>query len=280
MPANAQGPSIPEATAGEDLSAKRKIQLKFKLRRIFGEMYVGKRMKRHGLRRARKTFSPSPGARVLEVGSEDGSFTEWFDRLWPQVTMEGLEVDPVHAEACAAWAESSGRAPKLTFRRGNLLDLEANRAYDLILCFDVLGYIADDARAITRLSEALRPGGRLVIHQPNVRYREFSGTMHHISNEESGKITEGHVRHGYSPEGLARLLEAGGLTIEKLECWHGPYSDLAHKVYRWCERPSFLRIAALPVLDLLWWVDSMLPHAHGNTVFAVARIKQDGASNG
>lgn len=257
-----------------DIAFDRKISRKFALRRTFGELYVGKRMKMHALRRVLPTLAPPPGGRVLEVGSEDGCFTEWLDRCWPQATLEGLEMDPAHARATARWAVENGRAPKLTFRHGDLLTLGGSDTYDLIFCLDVLGYIRDDEAAIRRLAGALKPGGRLVVHQPNIRYREFSGRTHYVTPEEAGKITEGHVRHGYGPEDLSRLLEsAGGLRVERLETWHGPFSDLAHRVYRFLERPAFLRLAALPLIDLLWLIDHWLPRKHGNTVFAVATKK-------
>ncbi len=251
---------------------RRKIARKFALRRWVGELYVGKRMKMHALSRRLDDLRPPEGGRVLEVGSEDGCFTEWIDRRWPEVTVEGLEQDRAHAESTRRWAVEHGRTPKLSFRQGDLRQLSAPGQYDVIFCLDVLGYIPDDRQAVQALAAALKPRGRLVVHQPNIRYRRFSGQVQEVSPELAGQITVGHLRHGYAPEGLRALLEdAGGLQVERLEPWHGRFSDLAHRVFLAMEHPAVLRFVALPIVDLLWWLDQRLPGPHGNTVFAVAR---------
>lgn len=232
-------------------------------------------MKMHALSRQLAYLKPTSGGRVLEVGSEDGCFTEWIDRRWPNVSVEGLERDPLHAEATRRWALEHRRT-KLTFRQGDLLELPPSGEYDLIFCLDVLGYISDDKRAVRTLAAALKPGGRLVVHQPNICYRRFGGHRQEISPALAGQITAGHVRHGYAPEALRALLEGdGGLRVERLEAWHGRFSDIAHRVFRMMEHPSVLRFAALPLVDFLWWIDQRAPGRHGNTVFAVAHRPSD-----
>jgi len=84
--------------------------------------------------------------RILEVGSEDGCFTEWLSHCWPKGRVEGLEVNGEFAQGTADWATWAGRTPRLTFRQGNVLEMTEREAYDLIFCFDVLGYIQAGSR--------------------------------------------------------------------------------------------------------------------------------------
>lgn len=258
-------------TAPDEERLLRHIARKFAIRRWFGELYVGKRMKQHRLARRLRELTPPPGAAVLEVGSEDGCFSEWIDRKWPQARILGLERDQAHALATSAWAERMRRAPKLKFIHQDVMDLEARDTFDVVLCLDVLGYILDDHAALEIIHRAVKPGGRLLVHQPNVEYRRFGGRRTIVAQEVADKITAGHVRHGYRPEQLSSLLSSVGFEVECVEQWHGPLSDLAHRLYKFIEHPAFLRFAALPVIDVLSFLDRVFPREHGNTVYAVAR---------
>ncbi len=249
----------------------RKIRRKFLIRRIVGELYVGKRMKMRHTSKILPSVRIPKNACILEVGSEDGAFTDFLARRYPHATVEGLELREDWALACSAWAIDTRRAPRLTFRQGDILSLSDANKYDAIFCLDVLGYIPDDARALQNLVRALVPNGLLVIHQPNTTYRQYNGTLHHVSPEEAGRITGGHVRHGYSPEELRSLITNAHLIPEKILPLHGPCSDRAHRIHRRLEHPAPLRLLALPIIDTLWWLDSRRPPAQGNTHLAFAR---------
>ena len=250
----------------------RKTRLKFLIRRWVGELYAGKRMKmRHLTRLVRSLPLPSP-PRLLEVGCEDGTFCDWLTRLWPQARVEGLDRNASQIAACARWAKDSGRAANLRFVHGDVLEFDAREIYDLVICFDVLGYISDDRAAVRNMSNALKPGGWLVIHQPNTTYQRFDGTLHHVSPEHAHLITEGHVRHGYSRGELAALLaSAPDVKVEGIISLHGRLTDLAYQIYRWLEHPAPLRLLALPFIDLLCEFDRHFPNRHGNTLCAIAR---------
>jgi len=260
------------STNGIDYEFRQKIRSKFKLRKWIGELYVGKRMKMHYFSRLfpeqLRSLGRSP--RILEVGSEDGCFTEWFSRFWPEGRIDGMDKDSAHAHACAQWAEENGRAPQLSFRQGNLLSLQAEQEYDAIFCLDVLGYIVEDSLAVKTLANALRKDGLLIVHQPNPTYRRFGGDSIYVPPEAADAITEGHVRHGYTPEEMASLARNAELEVRFLKPLHGRFSDLAHRFYNKMERPAALRILTLPIVDLLWFLDWVFPTKHGNTTLMIA----------
>jgi SAM-dependent methyltransferase len=267
--------------AADAAALARKIRLKFLLRRLVGELYVGKRMKMRYLRRALPALLALPqNARILEVGSEDGAFTDFLARLFPRATVHGMELRPDWAAGCAAWAAAARRP--IRFFQGDVLSLAATPQYDAIFCLDVLGYIPDDRRAVANMARALAPGGALVVHQPHPTYTTFNGTQHHVAPEDAGKITGGHVRHGYTVDELAALAASAGLVPQAIVRLHGRYSDLAHRLHRRLERPAPLRLLAAPLVDILWALDARASHAgvpDGNTVLAVLR-KPAGAAEG
>jgi hypothetical protein len=78
-----------------NLALIKKTARKFFVRRWIGELYVAKRMKMRLLRQVDLASAPS----VLEVGCEDGTFSEWFSGCWPRDTVVGLEIDPVRSAA-------------------------------------------------------------------------------------------------------------------------------------------------------------------------------------
>lgn len=248
----------------------RKTALKFLIRRWVGEPYVGKRMKMRHLARLLRDVGLPAAPRILEVGSGDGVFCEWLSRRWPDATVEGLELDPEEAAACAAWAAQTGHA-RLRFCSGDVLDMEATDAYDLIVCLDVLEHIRSDSEAVGRMRKALKPGGRLIAHVPNLRYQRLDGSIHTVPPEDAHLINPGHVRNGYAPEELRALLDGAGLEVECIRTQHGRLTDLAYTVYRRLERPAPLRLLSLPLIDLIWGLDVLFPGRHGNTVFAVGR---------
>lgn len=100
------------------------------------------------------------GATILDLGCGTGAnigyLSEWY-RCW------GLELDP---EAVAYAAE---RYPACQFTCGSVLDLatwpELDRI-DACLLTDVIEHIEDDRTAVLNATNALAPGGHLVITVP------------------------------------------------------------------------------------------------------------------
>src|SRR3989442_421898 len=129
-----------------DPALLRKTRVKFFLRRLIGNPYVGKRLKMRYLQRLLRRIALPPQSRILEVGCEDGYSTEFLSRRYPDARVEGLDLDADQAAACELWARQSARST-LSFRADDVLTLNAPGAYDLILCLDVLGYIHDDRAA-------------------------------------------------------------------------------------------------------------------------------------
>jgi len=261
---------MPSAPSHLDAALLRKTRLKFFLRRFIGEPYVGKRLKMRRLPSLLRRIPLPQPSRILEVGCEDGYFTEWLSRRYSQAAIEGLDIDAQQAAACEHWARRAART-SLHFRAGDILALDAHDIYDLILCLDVLGYIRDDRAALFRMAQALKPSGHLLIHQPNVRYQSFGGRISYISPQQASQITAGHVRHGYDPQEFAELMHSAGLQLIHLQTQQGRLSDLAHRIYNALEDPSFLRLFSIPFTDLLSFFDRHVPTRHGNTVFAIAR---------
>ena len=105
-----------------------------------------------------------PGARTLEVGCGNGSISAWLaERVSPGVSPGG--------EAVAVDLDLSlieARAPNLELRQADIVagPVESG-SFDLVTARAVLHHVADAEAAIKNLVASLRPGGALLLIEPD-----------------------------------------------------------------------------------------------------------------
>jgi SAM-dependent methyltransferase len=139
---------------------------------------------------------PRDGAlRLLDVGGACSLISREMTR-YGDVTV--VEPD-------AETADFARRELGLDVRKGSLPDqMPVEGPFDVITLLDVLEHIEDDSAALRAVIELLCPGGLLLVTVPAVPWL-WSG--HDVSV---------HHKRRYMRPGLRRLLEGGGLLIERL----------------------------------------------------------------
>lgn len=247
----------------------RKMRIKRALYAVFGEIYVGRRVKLSYFREWLKRLALPKDASILELGSGDGGFSFYLAGARPSWKVTGLEINPAEASVCEQMARKSRRA-NLRFLAGTLDEYTAARDLDLIFCLDVLEHIENDIDVLRGMFDALKPGGRLLIHVPNVSFLETNGELIQVPDAEAWKINPGHVRQGYAPEELRKKLGQAGFKVEEIRLTQGHPVTYAHRLYARVEKIFPLRIGILPILDVLIWLDHRFKPKHGNTVWALA----------
>lgn len=238
------------------------------VRRVVGEVYVGKRLKLRWLASALARLDLRP-TRILDAGSEDATFTYWLADRYPAARVVAVDLDAAAVEACRT-ARPARYAERVEFLAGALADLPPS-SFDLSTAFDVLEHIDDDVGALRALHTALDPGGTLLVHVPANPYTDRRGACHWIPDEDAWRINAGHVRHGYRVEDLRQRVETAGFEVVEVERWNRHWSTWAHYAYARLERPAWLRLASVPITDALAVVDRRRPPTEGNTVWLVAR---------
>lgn len=101
-----------------------------------------------------------PGARTLEVGCGNGSISAWLaQRVSPGGTAVAIDLDLSLIQV---------RMPNLEFRKADILasPLEPGH-FDLVTARAVLHHIADAEAAIANMIASLRPGGALLLIEPD-----------------------------------------------------------------------------------------------------------------
>lgn len=108
-----------------------------------------------------EAFRIGEGARCLEVGSGRGSITRWLaERVGPEgrVTATDLELDFLDVID----------APNVEVLRHDIRsETFPERSFDLIHTRAVLMHMADDLNLLRRMASWLRPGGWLLLEEPD-----------------------------------------------------------------------------------------------------------------
>jgi SAM-dependent methyltransferase len=98
-----------------------------------------------------------------------------------------------------------------------------DEAFDQVVIVDFLEHIPDDRGFARELARILKPGGRVIINVPHLKPRSVLNRFRHAI----GLTDEwhGHLRSGYSLEGLRQLL-GPTFVIEESSTYSGVFSEL------------------------------------------------------
>jgi len=111
------------------------------------------------------------------------------------------------------------KAHNVKLKTEDLLQINHENKFDLILCVDVMEHIVEDEKAFQNFYRALKKNGYLVINSPSV----FGRSDVH-SDEDESFIGE-HARVGYSKEELKKKLIPLGFKTYKCQYTYGFWGD-------------------------------------------------------
>lgn len=156
---------------------------------------------------------------ILDVGCGAG----WMcDALSQFGTVTGTDL------ADEVLARAAQRLPHVTFIAGDFMTLRLEeRAYDAIVCFEVIAHVHDQRAFVEKLAALLRPGGMLILSSQNpwvltrsdvdplgkgqVR-RWLSRKQLRTILQERFHVGDMHTVTPYGDKGLLRLLNSVKLT--------------------------------------------------------------------
>jgi 2-polyprenyl-3-methyl-5-hydroxy-6-metoxy-1,4-benzoquinol methylase len=145
-----------------------------------------------------------PGMTLCELGCGTG----WLSRLFARqgVRSVGYDISPTMIDI--AREEAAREGLELRYEVADMEDLQTAEEFDTCLLYDALHHSSRPDLVLATARRALRPGGRLLLAEPNWMHR-FGGRG---ASHEHG-VTES----GYTPHKLKRLLrETGFADIERL----------------------------------------------------------------
>lgn len=169
---------------------------------------------RYLLRRRRilRQLRDQPPGEVLEIGAGAGMLLQ--ELAARGFTCSALETSDAAREVIARMAGRFGGRVELHDGPGPAW----RGRFPLLLAFEVLEHIEDDAAALREWVEWMAPGGTLLLSVPA-----------HPGQWNAADVWAGHFRR-YRRQDLVRLLERAGLTVEHVECYGFPLGNLTERL--------------------------------------------------
>lgn len=161
------------------------------------------------------------GKRVLEYGCGGGHFTLWMAKQGAEVW--AIERNPRAVAIVNYAAEQEGVAERVHVIEGNAEVEGAPGEYDFIFAKDLIEHLDDDGPFLARISEQLKPGGRVYIATQNDRclnyWIEGSFEKYVRGDKEWMGWDRTHFRF-YNPSNLREKLGRVGIDCER---WGSSY---------------------------------------------------------
>lgn len=252
---------------------KRSILLRDLLFFAIGKLFLREaHVKRHLL-----TLSLPRNGTFLDAGCGLGQYSFWLAKRFPECQIIGADIKQHFLDSGNFHAQSKGLT-NLHFKSLDLLALDEQEQYDLILAVDIMEHIEDDVDVLKRFYRALKPSGYLLIHTPGAT--EDS----RISKIDPKHQVEEHVRVGYYPPELEEKLHLSGFkNVTLYPTYHPVTGQLLWRLWQFIPlhlaNLGWLGFFLLPLWFLiayplgypLWWRDLHLPLKSGRGVLAISQ---------
>jgi ubiquinone/menaquinone biosynthesis C-methylase UbiE len=200
------------------------------------ELYqIGDAVRRRRLVRA--ALAAARGERVLDVGCGPGFYcAELVEEVGPEGVIVGVDASPQILGLAKRRCE---QYRNIDLHQADLTTLAiAGPSFDAALCVQVLEYVSDVAAGLTRIHEALRPGGRVVVW--DVDWATVS--WHSLQPARMARVLrtwEEHLAHPSVSRLLAPALRAAGFEQVQMQAHSFASTDFDTQTYG---------VALLPVI--------------------------------
>lgn len=186
-------------------------------RRIFYRLLDLLLLRAWHIRKEIRHIAPSipPDAEILDAGAGFGQYAWRISRRAPHWHITGIDLKSEQVADCNQFvqrAAAPGRS--IHFETADLTTFCRPEAYDLAIAIDVMEHIANDFGVFRNLRDSLRTGGILLISTPSDKGGSDAG--HHRQS-----FIDEHVRNGYAPASIARLLISAGFTSVETRYTYG-----------------------------------------------------------
>lgn len=177
---------------------------------------------------AKQAASLPPGTKVLDMGAGSCPYRSLFAHCRYQ-TQDFAEL--------AADQLRHGNYGSIDYRCDIASVPVPDRAFDAILCTEVLEHVREPIKAVQEMARILRPGGRLMLTAP------LGSGIHQEPY---------HYYGGYTPYWYRDFLAAAGFSQIKVEANAGSLRFFAQEAIRFVQTSRPFKLGMPLPLELLW----------------------------
>ena len=236
--------------------------------RVFGPPILGLRIRARYLLPLLETIELPTEALILDAGSGRGCFTFFLARLFPQARVAGLDVADTQIKRNRLISDSLG-LKNCHFKREDITRLKNSEEFDFILSTDNLEHLEEDQAQCRVFYEALKPGGWILFHVPHITRNLFGWRRPNFMG------IEGHLRPGYTLDGLCTMLREAGFVIDQAFYSYGwvetLVNDISYLITGGREKRKLLFASLFPLLLLLSRLRRISRPRQGSGVVVLAR---------
>lgn len=239
--------------------------------KLFGPPILGLRIRARYLRPILEDLELPLRAKIADAGSGRGCFTFFTARLFPQAQVTGMDIEEPQVRRNNQIAEILGYW-NCRFQRQDVTKLPAGEEYDFILSTDNLEHLEQDRNQCSVFYRALKPGGSILFHVPHVTRNLFGWRRPNFMG------IEGHVRPGYTLDGLCGMLREVGFAIDRAFYSYGWMetfvNDVSYLITGGREKRKWLYAPLFPFLLLLSKLGRTPQSGDGSGVVVLAKKLQ------
>ena len=215
---------------------------------------------------------------MFDAGSGFGQYSYFCATHFPNVIIHAVDVKEEQIDDCKIFFNKM-KLNTISFSIEDLTIPTYTNKFDFILSVDVMEHIEDDRKVFQNFAQALRAGGKLLIHTPS----NLGGSDVHEEGDRS--FVEEHARDGYSVEDITEKLQSAGFNVLYTQYSYGPIGTVAWrlgiKYPLMMLNASKLMFVLLPFYYLftLWltllfmWIDFHTTNTAGTGLMVVAEKK-------
>jgi SAM-dependent methyltransferase len=159
-------------------------------------------------------LGPTEGLRCLDLGSDNGVVSLLLRRgggRWASADLTDEAVSSIRELVGEDVHRLSGE--RLPF---------GDHEFDRVVVVDMLEHVTDEGSFASELARVLKPGGRLIVNTPHLKKSLLKRLRHALGQTDE---KHGHLRPGYTPEGLRSLLR-GAFVAEGERTYNRAFSEL------------------------------------------------------
>lgn len=210
--------------------------------------------------------------RIVDAGSGRGVMVLACARRFPKATVLGVDLLAQQNALNNAIAQQLALSDRVSFATWDVLRLPELGTFDLIISSDTLEHLEDDLGGVAMFRQALNPGGYLLVHVPHLTRNLFGW------HRQNWMDIEGHVRPGYTQEGLTALLQQGGLRVQQCVYNYNSLETLANDISKLItgakERNRGLYALAFPWLMLLAGLGALYQPKHDGSGLVALAVRE------